>query len=399
MLGGDHPGPDLSRVQIGPRDVGGRELLLRQPRYEDFGKWRRIRLADRELIEPYWVSDELDWDHRHSRRRWIRFCVDSRRAARAGLWVSLIIEIAGVLAGQIELTGINWRTQSGEVGLWVDSSLAGAGAGGLSVAMMVDWAQSGLGLKRVSFPVSVANQPGHRLFERMAAEQEAVMIESLDIAGRRQDHVLYSITRDPDSPLVDYTAQWASRRGDRIPGGCLPPLVRDVDPPRLTWRNIPSVALEVPRMKAGEWWHSRGVGDAPAPVLTSDQLPTVVLRGAVGENASYIFDVEYAGRATMRCGVDVAPWPRVTAVLWFDDRTVGHSAIASAALQALMDYCFGQLDVNRVEIGVPEWDTMFPDLLAEIGMRAEGTMHRYTDPVGRSGEFRLWALVRARRVP
>ena len=116
-------------------------------------------------------------------------------------------------------------------------------------------------------------------------------------------------------------------------------------------------------MKAGRGWcFHRGGGDDQCLVLRSSVLPSVVLRRTPGTaRGSYVFDVEYRGRTGMRCGLDVSAKSRATAVVsaksratavvWFDDRVREHSAVASAALQALADFCFTDLTLQRIEVG------------------------------------------------
>ena len=153
-------------------------------------------------------------------------------------------------------------------------------------------------------------------------------------------------------------------------------------------------------MKAGRGWcFHRGGGDDRRLVLRSSVLPSVVLRRTPGAaRGSYVFDVEYRGRTGMRCGLDVSAKSRATAVVWFDDRVREHSAVASAALQTLADFCFTDLTLQRIEVGALAGDATLPELLTELGMHAESTAQPFPDPLGRLGDFSRWALARSQWV-
>lgn len=195
-------------VRLGPVDVAGRRLVLRTPRMSDGPRWRAIRLADRERIEPWWVSSSLSWPQRHTEAAWVSWWLGTRRAARAGRALPLVVEIDGRFAGQCGLDWIDGFTGTGELGVWLDSRVSGQGFGAVAIALLVDYAFGVLGLHRVSAPVRTDNEAAGRTMQRAGLVREGTMASFLDVGGdaggRPRDHDLWAVVADrvPDGGML-----------------------------------------------------------------------------------------------------------------------------------------------------------------------------------------------------
>ncbi|HEX2301009.1 MAG TPA: GNAT family protein, partial [Pseudonocardiaceae bacterium] len=190
LSGRAHAVPGTWQVRLGPVDVGGHRLVLRSPRMCDGTEWCAIRLADRERIEPWWVSSSLSWEQRHTEAVWVRSWLQTRRAALAGRELPLVIEVDGRLAGQCGLEWIDRFTGSGELGVWLDSRLGGRGLGVAATRLLVDYAFEVAGLYRITAPVCTNNVAAGRTMQRAGFTREATMGSFLDVGGRRRDHDL-----------------------------------------------------------------------------------------------------------------------------------------------------------------------------------------------------------------
>ncbi|QYB03080.1 GNAT family N-acetyltransferase [Rhodococcus sp. USK10] len=181
-------------LRLGPVVVAGQEVALRSPRLSDAPAWREIRLRDQRLIEPYWVSSALSWPERHTEATWVDECLQSRKAARAGSALPLVVEIDGRFAGQCNLERIDVRTKTAELGIWLDARVTGKGVCAGVGVLLAEYAISTLGLRRVTAPICVDNAAAAKRAERMGLRREGTMASFLDVGGRRRDHDLWAIT-------------------------------------------------------------------------------------------------------------------------------------------------------------------------------------------------------------
>lgn len=217
LSGGARRVPGCWAVRLGPTDVSGRQVVLRSPRMSDGPRWRAIRLADRERIEPWWVSSTLSWQDRHTEAAWVSSWLTARRAARAGQALPLAVEVDGRFAGQCGLDRIDRFTATGELGVWLDSGLGGRGLGAVVVAVLADYALGVLGLRRITAPVATDNDAAARTMRRAGLVREGTMASFLDVGGAPRDHDRWAIVADR-MPIGGLVAQLA-RSGQLSAGG------------------------------------------------------------------------------------------------------------------------------------------------------------------------------------
>lgn len=191
-------------VVLGPVRLHGVTVLLRPPAFGDFAEWRRIRLRDRDCLEPYWFRSPLTWEQRHTATRWVRECLTARAEAKAGRRVSTVLEIDGRFAGQIELVSID--SGAAELSVWVDADVARRGAGGLAGSLLLDFGFGTVGLERITAPIAVTNA-GARRAVRQRWTMEAVMTGYFDVGSGRVDHELWAVTSDR-VPTGGFAADW-----------------------------------------------------------------------------------------------------------------------------------------------------------------------------------------------
>ncbi|GAA1918154.1 hypothetical protein GCM10009737_19510 [Nocardioides lentus] len=363
--------PSLPPVVLGPVAVGGRTVRLRPARFDDVAEWRRIRLRDEERIRPFWATTELDWEARHTEAVWVRELLRGAADARAGVATSLAVEVDGRFAGQCALTDLDRWHHAGELGIWVDSTVAGRGVGQLATAMLTDYAFDHLGLARVTAPTCVHNVGSRRAAAHAGLRQEALMVSFMDVGGRRQDHELWAVLRDPDRP--------SSRVAHalRVHDGVEPDRPLPVSPaslPRVPLTS-PTVARTVARYRAGRLRaRLRGrADDGPPPSAR-------------------------AGEGTVRL-VAVDPYRRTARLLVDDAAAAAPAADLDAALRAVLDAAFGPLGLCRVSAVTGAGHDPRTVALVAAGLRREGTMHDHRDLDGRRGEHDLWATTVEDRAP
>lgn len=430
----------LSRLTLGPKSICGHSVSLRQPRLDDFAEWRRIRLRDQQLIEPYWASSPVDWVARHSEQYWVREWLTHRRNARLGRSVSLVIEADGRFAGQCELSSIAQSTRSAEFGIWADAQWARRGVAGLAGAMLVDFAFDALGLERITAPISPENVAASRSVAVAGHAREALMLGYLCVGGERKDHVLWSAVRDAKPP-GGYAKQWIERFESRHADRSLASYTthrHGQSRPRAAvvaattvrlcasraWHRVHrlhfrrSLKLDYPhqgsfvlrsrRLSDFASWYAalsryRTASDTGLPAV--QKMPnrrtarllwlrdTLQSRhGQVGQK-DVRFVVEVEGSLVGECTLfDIDLFQRNASMHVWLDPALGDLTIASAAAKALLEYALGTAGMFRVSMAVEAGNACAEMAAKGAGMIREGTMRHFVGPDGRLGDHELWAI-------
>lgn len=408
---------DFVNVRIGPRVLAGHEITLRSARFDDFDDWRRIRLRDQSRIEPFWITDPAPWSERHTRRRWVRECLESRTAAKQQNALSLVIDVDGRLRGQCGLSEVDFHQSSAELGAWVDAELPGAGA--LAVAMLIDHATRECGLTRVIAINRGAESPAGRQCRRLGARVEAVMAEALHVGGERSDHTVWSLRSDdlPPNGLANTVLGMYENAPTRSSSEHPAPS------PRRAHLGVGMlIARERLRYLAGQLrreWRDRR--QPTAPDLGRPGVDPIILRAqrrTSGGNATGTdYDVLVDGRFVGRCGLRTTDWVRSTAELWLSISSGARNADIEAAerdavgsdetarnekaaqplharvLGILLRHVFDDLGMHRAALLLLPSDTAELVAVDDVGMTREGSAHASIDLRGRHGDHELWAII------
>lgn len=389
---------DLVHLQLGPRQVMGLSVVLRSPRFDDFEQWRAVRMRSQRFIEPFWVTSRSDWSSRHTRRRWIRECLEHRAAARAGAAVSLIVEVDGRLGGQVAISAVDHRARSGELGAWVDAKLAHAGVGGLASAMIVDHVMGYLGLDRVTAPVSTENAAARISVQRGGMRREAVMADSFDAGGRRRDHELWAVTRE-DIPPGGFTELWLANFTD-TDSSTTTPVGRQPTTEHL-FRHLPSSIIEIVRFHVGDRycrWLERSHDVPPDPKPRGGvpvRLRVQPQSSGQQDRRAVTFAVIEDGEQVTVCGLSAYDPTTEASTLWVDVPDAASTMAVETAVASMLAYSFDVLGFLRVAATTMADDRRLAALLERAGLVREGTLRGYIDLQGRRGEHDLWAMTRS----
>ncbi|MGK8523019.1 GNAT family N-acetyltransferase [Nocardia asteroides] len=426
------------RTEAPPAITGplGTAVRLRPPRFDDFAEWRRIRLRDRAIIEPYWVSSEQDWPARHTARHWVRECLDNRADARAGRRMSMVIEVAGRFAGQVELTSIEVAARSAELGIWIGSAVAGGGIGALALTMMTDFAFDSLGLLRISAPIAPGNIAAAKIAAAAGLRYEARMRTYFDAGGARRDHELWAVTR-ADRPDRGFTAVYLERQRlhpttTRLPAASAvphgpPPM--SIAAARLRYelsrsqrvfrwlRGSAAIALTDSDDRGEVLVRSRRVSDfrqrraarirnrvtlardphmSPAAWLRRHSLRHWLaelaearpgLRSRPGLTLTILDNGRFAGEARLH-GLDMFD-RNVRLSVWTD--ASARPELRARVLCLLVRHATERLGILRIAIAIPVSDPAAAAAVAAAGFAEEGRMRGHLDVFGPRGDHDLWA--------
>ncbi|BAH54040.1 GNAT family N-acetyltransferase [Rhodococcus opacus] len=435
---------------LGPLIVAGHSLALRPPRLSDASSWREIRLRDKQMIESFWVTSELNWTERHTDVSWVRECLQMRRAARAGHALPLVIEIDGQFAGQCNLERIDMYSRTAEAGIWLDSHASGKGNATAAGALLLDHAFGELALQRVTAPIRIDNVATARGAERLGFRHEGTMSGFLDVGGRIEDHELWAMTPKLAPPggfvhalatqhVVDLPPRdrhMGSVRRERAlptPPGSRAVLMtvgryhlrafRRIDLHHNIFRRSHSssrlrlgptavdgtqVVLRPPRLSDASAWSEirlRDRGLIEPFWVTSPQSWTqrhtetmwvrecLLMRRAARAGHALPLVIEIDGQFAGQCNLERIDQPSRTAEMgiWLDSE-VAHRGVGAAATSLLLEHAFDALRIHRITAPVCTGNVRAAHLMQRVGMKREATMISFLDVGGQRRDHDLWAV-------
>ncbi len=113
---------------------------------------------------------------------------------RGGMLPLAILDSGGAVCGRINLNNIvRGAAQSASVGYWVSESHIGRGLATAAVADAIGIGFGELGLHRLEAATLLHNTPSQRVLMRNGFRPFAVCEAYLKIAGRWQDHILFTL--------------------------------------------------------------------------------------------------------------------------------------------------------------------------------------------------------------
>ncbi len=168
-------------------------MILRPLRRRDRAEWEALRETQKDWLRP-WEAGNPRPGKRASFRRLVRYYDAEGRAGRAQ---SFVVEVAGRIVGQVQLSQMIWgSSRSAVVGYWVAQEWAGQGVAPAAVSAVVDRAFGSLCLHRLVAYVQVDNRPSARVMEKLGFVDEGIARGALFVNGEWRDHRCFSLTRE-----------------------------------------------------------------------------------------------------------------------------------------------------------------------------------------------------------
>jgi RimJ/RimL family protein N-acetyltransferase len=111
--------------------------------------------------------------------------------------IVFIIEVAGKLAGTIDLHGIQLSDHCAEIGYWVEKSHRGKGLCTSALLVLIDFAVKVMEFRRLEAMADYNNVASQRVMERAGMTREALLRNRVTKPnGDQIDMVLYSIVKE-----------------------------------------------------------------------------------------------------------------------------------------------------------------------------------------------------------
>ena len=170
-------------------------LVLAPPRRSDFAEWADLRERSRDHLErwePIWPDDvhtKTDWARR------LRTWQDGWRRGRA--YVFLMRRLSDDrLVGGVSITNVRaWPQQAANMGYWIGAEYEGSGYMREAVRATCAWAFETLDLYRMEAGTLPGNLRSQRVLTAAGFEKEGYARAYLEIAGKREDHILFALVR------------------------------------------------------------------------------------------------------------------------------------------------------------------------------------------------------------
>jgi len=189
-----HPGWP---APVGPLRVPAGVVGLRPIRMRDGAQWSRTRAAERDKLEPWEPTAELDWIARHSVSAWPSMYSGLRAEARRGRMLPYVIEVDGRFCGQLTIGNVtHGALRSAWIGYWVASEVTGGGVATGALALGVDHCFGAVMLHRVEATVRPENAASRKVLSKVGFREEGLLKRYLDVDGGWRDHLLVAITTE-----------------------------------------------------------------------------------------------------------------------------------------------------------------------------------------------------------
>ncbi|MBJ7401541.1 GNAT family protein [Mycolicibacterium sp.] len=192
--GAAHPGWP---TPVGPLRVPAGCVRLRPVRMRDAVQWSRTRVSERDKLEPWEPTAELDWTARHTVSAWPPAYSGLRAEARKGRMLPYVIEVDGQFCGQLTIGNVtHGALRSAWIGYWVASEVTGGGVATGALALGVDHCFGPVMLHRVEATVRPENAASRRVLAKVGFREEGLLKRYLDVDGAWRDHLLVAITAE-----------------------------------------------------------------------------------------------------------------------------------------------------------------------------------------------------------
>ena len=192
-----------------PAHLAWGPVELHPPRRRDAEEWSRVRIANEAWLSPWEPTAAGPWAARHTPGTYRAMRRAVLRRAAMGSSLPFVVRVEGRLAGQVTIDNVvRGALRSGNLGYWLDRSVAGRGMASLAVALVCDHAFGPARLHRLQADIRPENGPSRGLVHRLGFRHEGLLRRYLHIDGDWRDHDTFALLAE-DVP-GGVVARWRS---------------------------------------------------------------------------------------------------------------------------------------------------------------------------------------------
>ena len=185
----------LSRILRQVIEIPDSSLFLEPPNASHFDRWVNLRAESQDFLrpwEPTWAEDDLTLIG--YKRRLTAY--QRHRQSGWGRTFFLFDQTNDSLLGGASLTRIRFgNSQSATLGYWMGIHHAGKGHMQKAVPALLRFAFDSLRLERVEAATLPHNERSKHLLIKSGFTEEGYARKYLEINGKREDHLLFSILK------------------------------------------------------------------------------------------------------------------------------------------------------------------------------------------------------------
>ena len=168
-------------------------VTLRPIRARDARELDDVLLENRQWLRR-WEATDPGGPYRFDTRGLVRALMNGQRA---GTTLPFIIEVDGVLAGQLNVSGITFGSvSSASVGYWISEEFAGRNVTPTAVALATDHCFGPVGLHRIEICIRPENAKSLRVVQKLGYRYEGLRRRYIHIDGDWRDHFCFALVRE-----------------------------------------------------------------------------------------------------------------------------------------------------------------------------------------------------------
>ena len=309
---------------------------------------------NRDFLEP-----TMDWVHRHQ-------CVEDTQRYQASVYknfaerrsVTTLIYYQGGLVGSAAITLIDKTLRLAEVGYWLDQGHTGKGIATRAARAMVDYGFAVLGLHKIIIRAISTNEKSLAIAQRLGFRHQGLDIHEKLHHGEYYDYDVYYLLEDDWEQTIsslDFSAQVAEGLELRI----------------LEPRHAEALfqLVDTNRAHLREWmpW----VDGTTSADDTAEFIDASLEQ--YGNQQGLNLGIWYEGEL---CGtIGYVYWDMIhkkTEIGYWLDRSHTGKGIITRCTQALVDYAFDVLRMNRIQISCGTGNKASCAVAERLGFKHEG---------------------------
>ncbi|MGB3258720.1 MAG: GNAT family protein [Ornithinimicrobium sp.] len=183
--------------ELRTRQPQGPLITLRPLRRVDRVPWRDLRARNARWLQPWESTPPAGINVSPSFRR-LRRSYD--RGAEEGKLVPFVIDVEGVLVGQMHLFDLQWGPRcSGSAGYWLDEKATGQGIATWALAMVLDYGLGDVGLHRIEVNIRPENARSLAVAHRLALPEEGLRRSLMHVDGAWRDHRCFAVVAEDEA--------------------------------------------------------------------------------------------------------------------------------------------------------------------------------------------------------
>jgi RimJ/RimL family protein N-acetyltransferase len=285
----------------------------------------------------------------------------------------------GEVLGAISIA-VSEQLESGEIGYWCGPWARGRGVTVAAVRLVRDWAFDALGLLRVEITAYSDNVASQRVALAAGFRREGARRSYITARGVRRDDVIFGMVPGDPRPA----------EGERRPGGLAWPrltdgrlLVRPFEPD-----DAPAVRAACDDPDVAHW-----IFGLPSPYALSDAEEFIAdarHRLLLGERARLAVTDAATGGLLGSVSLDRFAERQAAEIGYWVKKTARRTRVALDAVRLVVDWAFGELGTERLELLTYPGNAASQALAAKLGFTRECLLRGFLAPEeGKSREGRV----------